>query len=133
MIMRTEEFFEKAVTALLIESLLIIERNELVQKHNYKPVRCCFSVSSDDTLTQHFLQRPENERFLVGFDRRSGNRRNNKSVPFFPDGQNCCDVTAFLATRKAAIFDGSSTVEKKSVLLLSPLYYFFATCKAVTF
>ena len=31
-IMRTEKFFEKAVTALLIESLLIIKRNELEER-----------------------------------------------------------------------------------------------------
>ena len=36
---------------------------------------------------------------------------------------NCRDVTAFLTTRKAAFFDGSFVVEKKSVLLLSPSNY----------
>ena len=47
--MRTEKFFEKAVTALLVEeNLLVTERNELVQKHNCKTVRWCFSSGSDD-------------------------------------------------------------------------------------
>ena len=27
----------------------------------------------------------------------------------------CCDVTAFLATRKGAIFDGSSTIKNKNM------------------